>query len=225
MMLHIFALRLAAALAFGMFIGAERQWRQRTAGIRTNALVAVGATLFVLLSVMVEGDTSPTRIPAQIVSGIGFIGAGVIFKEGFSVSGLNTAATIWATAAVGALTGFGFIPEAGIGVAMILIANTALRFSYRITHSTTEELDLDYRMVIICELHDEHHIRSVLHSMLTADAIALVGLSREEADKPDQVAVIARLRMQQGHAVKLENTIARIGVEQSVHAVHWEIAA
>lgn len=99
MFLQNFILRAGSALMFGFFIGAERQWRNRTAGIRTNSLVGLGAALFVLLGTMVEGEASPTRIVAQVVSGIGFLGAGVIFKEGFSVSGLNTAATIWTTAA------------------------------------------------------------------------------------------------------------------------------
>ena len=109
------ALRLGAGLALGSVIGMERQWRARGAGLRTNALVATGAALFVLLSAY-GFDTGPrggprvadpTRVAAQIVSGIGFLGGGVILREGLNVRGLNTAATLWCAGAVGALAGAG----------------------------------------------------------------------------------------------------------------------
>jgi putative Mg2+ transporter-C (MgtC) family protein len=73
---------LLTALGLGVLIGIERQWRQRAAGLRTNALVAVGSAAFVALATVVEGENSPTRIAAQVASGIGFLGAGVIMREG-----------------------------------------------------------------------------------------------------------------------------------------------
>jgi hypothetical protein len=82
-----------------------RQWRNRLAGLRTNTLVALGAASFVVFAALVPGETSPTRVAAQVVSGIGFIGAGLIFGEGLTVRGLNTAATLWCSAAVGLLAG------------------------------------------------------------------------------------------------------------------------
>ncbi|HBX2732297.1 TPA: magnesium transport protein MgtC, partial [Klebsiella pneumoniae] len=85
---------LLAAMLLGALIGAERQWRQRMAGLRTNALVATGAAVFIL-SAMSASPDSPGRIAAQIVSGIGFLGAGVIMRDGMNVRGLNTAATLW----------------------------------------------------------------------------------------------------------------------------------
>ena len=88
-------MRLTVAFLLGSALGLERQWRQRMAGLRTNTLVSTGAALFVILSVLTPGDGSPTRVPAQIVSGIGFLAGGVILKEGLTVKGLNTAATIW----------------------------------------------------------------------------------------------------------------------------------
>ena len=90
-----FTIRLTVAFLLGSVIGLERQWRQRMAGLRTNTLVCVGAALFVMLSTMTPGDSSPTRIAAQVVSGIGFLGGGVILKEGATIRGLNTAATLW----------------------------------------------------------------------------------------------------------------------------------
>jgi len=101
------AIRLATALLVGVVIGVERQWRQRMAGLRTNALVSIGAAGFVVFSTTVSGDNRPTRVAAQIVSGIGFLGAGVILREGINIRGLNTAATLWCSAMVGTFAGAG----------------------------------------------------------------------------------------------------------------------
>jgi putative Mg2+ transporter-C (MgtC) family protein len=86
------ALRLAAALLLGAAIGVERQYRQRAAGLRTNALVALGAAAFALIGFAMPNEASPSRMAAQVVSGIGFLGAGAIMREGLTVRGLNTAA-------------------------------------------------------------------------------------------------------------------------------------
>ena len=97
----------------GTLIGVERQYRQRNAGLRTNILVAVGAAAFTVLSYsMTTGSGDPSRVAAQIVSGIGFLGGGLILKDGFTVRGLNTAATIWCSAACGTLSGVGAYCEA-----------------------------------------------------------------------------------------------------------------
>ncbi len=122
-----FSARLGVALLLGGMIGLERQWRQRGAGLRTNALVSTGAAMFVMLSVMTPGDSSPTRIAAQVVSGIGFLGGGVIVREGLSVRGLDTAATLWCAAALGCLCGAGFQQQALIGALAILVSNILLR--------------------------------------------------------------------------------------------------
>lgn len=121
--------RIVAALFLGACVGAERQWRSRSAGLRTNALVSLGSALFVIMGAYaftgVEAD--PTRVAAQVASGIGFIGAGVILKEGESVSGLNTAASLWASAAVGCLAGGGLYGVAATGALCIVVGNVFLR--------------------------------------------------------------------------------------------------
>ncbi|GAN63741.1 MgtC/SapB transporter [Acetobacter indonesiensis NRIC 0313] len=116
-----------SAFLFGTLIGAERQFRQRTAGLRTNALVAIGASAFVDLAERIGGDTSAIRVIAYVVSGVGFLGAGVIMKDGPNVRGLNTAATLWCSAAIGACTGCDMIAEAALLTVFILSANTILR--------------------------------------------------------------------------------------------------
>jgi putative Mg2+ transporter-C (MgtC) family protein len=122
-----FVAHVGAALLMGAAIGLERQVRQRTAGLRTNALVCLGAAMFVSLSGLMGDANSPTRIASYVVSGIGFLGGGVILREGFNVRGMNTAATLWCTAAVGALAGAGFVAHAAAGTAAVLLAHLALR--------------------------------------------------------------------------------------------------
>src|SRR6202451_2376460 len=106
------ALALLTAFVLGGMIGFERQWRQRTAGLRTTVLVAVGAAAFSDLGLRLSGNDGAVRIIAYVVSGIGFLGAGVILKDGASIRGLNTAATLWCSAAVGTLARAGLPVEA-----------------------------------------------------------------------------------------------------------------
>lgn len=122
---------LGTAFLLGSLIGFERQVRQRTAGLRTNTLVAVGAAVFVDLAVRFHalhgGTPTPLQVVAYVISGIGFLGAGAIMKEGAQVSGLNTAATLWGSAAVGACAGAKLLPEAVMAAMFVLTANTVLR--------------------------------------------------------------------------------------------------
>jgi putative Mg2+ transporter-C (MgtC) family protein len=118
---------LATAFVLGALIGAERQYRQRTAGLRTNVLVAVGAAAFVDLAMHLAGNDGAVRVIAYVVSGIGFLGAGVIMKQGLDVRGLNTAATLWASAAVGSCAGADMIAQAAALTVFVLAGNTLLR--------------------------------------------------------------------------------------------------
>jgi putative Mg2+ transporter-C (MgtC) family protein len=122
--------RLVAALAAGGIIGLERSFRGRAAGFRTHALVCIASSLLMLVTVYEHQWFSPqsgsrvvidpTRMAQGIMTGIGFLGAGVIVKEGLTVRGLTTAASIWVTAAIGILTGIGFYFAAGLGVVLTL---------------------------------------------------------------------------------------------------------
>ena len=118
---------LASAFVLGTLIGAERQYRQRTAGLRTNVLVTVGAAAFVDLAMHLAGADGAVRVIAYVVSGIGFLGAGVIMKEGTNVRGLNTAATLWASAAVGSCAGADMLAQAAALTVFVLSGNTLLR--------------------------------------------------------------------------------------------------
>jgi putative Mg2+ transporter-C (MgtC) family protein len=118
---------LITAFVLGTLIGAERQYRQRTAGLRTNVLVAVGAAAFVDLAMHLAGADGGVRVIAYVVSGIGFLGAGVIMKQGMDVRGLNTAATLWASAAVGSCAGADMVAQAVALTVFVIAGNTLLR--------------------------------------------------------------------------------------------------
>ena len=119
-----FILRISAALLAGILIGFERQWHHKPAGLRTNTLVAIGSAFFVLLSINIaKPDGEVTRIIAQVVTGIGFLGAGIIVREGFSVHGLTTAATIWCSAAIGCLSGAGYYIETLVATLLVIAIN------------------------------------------------------------------------------------------------------
>jgi len=116
---------LSTAFVLGGLIGFERQVRQRTAGLRTNTLVAVGAAVFVDMANRLGGHEGAVHVVAYVVSGIGFLGAGASMKEGANVTGLNTAATLWGSAAVGACAGADLIGEALMAALFVVASNTA----------------------------------------------------------------------------------------------------
>jgi len=151
--------RLLLALILGACVGAERQWRQRAAGLRTNTLVCFGAAAFVDLGMRVVPGTP--QIIAYVVSGVGFLGAGAIMKDGGSVRGLNTAATLWCSAAVGAWAGAGEVGDA-VSVAVLVIAiNLVLRpLSRYIDRRSLAVLDTHtyYRLRLRC--HNDHQIEA-----------------------------------------------------------------
>ena len=146
-------LRLALAALLGGVLGLERELREREAGLRTHLLVAVGSALFTIVSAygfstFLESGASvvradPTRIAAQIVTGIGFLGAGAIIRQGLSIRGLTTAATLWVVAAIGMAAGAGYYSAAAITTAVALIALWPLRaIAFRIVRRFRAETGL-----------------------------------------------------------------------------------
>src|SRR5262249_54404393 len=152
------AINLAVALGLSALIGFERQWRNRLAGLRTNTLVALGAASFVIFAGLIPGEASPTRVAAQVVSGVGFLGAGLIFREGLSGRGLNTAATLWCSAAVGVLAGAGYPLFAALATGFVVFVNLLLRpiisFINRQPLSSTE-LEVGYLVAVTCRSPEE----------------------------------------------------------------------
>src|SRR4051812_3981299 len=154
-----FSLHAGAVALLGTAIGLERQWHLlHTAGLRTNALVAFGADLFVSLPHLLGSNPGPAHLAGQVATGVGFLGGGVILREGLNVRGMNTAATLWCSAAVGALAGAGRLPESLAGTAGVLALHLALRpvsdwLDRR--HRTASNVETAYRLRVVCKAGQE----------------------------------------------------------------------
>ena len=208
-------LRLVLAAALGAAIGFERELRDREAGMRTHLLVALGSCLFTLVSAygfnefLVQGGAvvraDPSRIAAQIVTGIGFLGAGAIIREGLSVRGLTTAASLWIVAAIGMAAGAGYYEAAIAATALTLLALWPLRiFAFRLLERFRPE---EARIVI--ELEQGHSVRPLL----------------------DQVGEVRQLEVEDGRDRRVvtleldhvdEQLVARLTDEPYVKAVKWQ---
>ncbi|KIA63489.1 MgtC/SapB family protein [Nocardia vulneris] len=222
-------LRLLTGVGLGAAIGFERQYRARMAGLRTNALVAAGATLFVLLSAhgFAGGTADPTRVAAQIVSGIGFLGAGVIIRDGLNVRGLNTAATLWCAAAVGALAGAGMYSTAAAGTVAVVVVNIALRAAGRAVDRQPEaggEQPASYAFAAVTNDDNEAHVRALLVQALTRTDFQLVSISSANTGTPGRVEVRAELFGDQRDDRQMESAVSRLSLEPSVTSVGWHIA-
>ena len=220
-----FLLRLGLALILGLAMGLERQWRHRMAGTRTNALVATAAASFTMIGLMDTGVGNASRVVGQIVSGVGFLGAGVIFKEGANVHGLNTAATVWCAAAVGALAGTGF-PQYSAAVALAaIVTNIALRpLAYK--WSPLEKADpTNYFFELTCGEHEQTQVRALLLNALEHSPVALTSLHSEDLEAESRVRVTATLLSPTRNDHCLEDLVARLSLETGVNAVRWSISA
>jgi putative Mg2+ transporter-C (MgtC) family protein len=218
-----FALRLAVGVGCGALIGLERQWRARLAGLRTNALVAGGATLFVLYAVATE-DSSPTRVASYVVSGIGFLGGGVILREGFNVRGLNTAATLWCSAAVGVLAASGHLVFTLIGTGTVVAIHLFGRPLGRlIDHDNTIEDDESlqpYLVQVVCRPKSEKYARAQIVQHASSNDITLRGIHTGNATA-DEVTLSAHLLMDGHTPAKLERLVAELSLQPGVRAVQW----
>jgi putative Mg2+ transporter-C (MgtC) family protein len=223
--LSIFAGNVGASLLMGFVLGLERQYRGHPAGLRTNALVCVGAALFVSVSRLMNDTNSPTRIASYIVSGIGFLGGGVIIREGLNVRGMNTAATLWCCAAVGTLSGSGFAEYALVGTLAILTVHVGLR---PLAHWLDEKrkmapgVETAYRMRVVCSERDQAVVRTILMRHVNArPKMALQGVSTH--DEPEQrVAVEVDIFATERNDRAMEELVERLTIEPSVTAVSWE---
>lgn len=156
------------AFVLGALIGFERQYRQRTAGLRTNVLVALGAAIFVDIAISLHGADGAVRVIAYVVSGIGFLGAGVIMRQEGNIHGLNTAATLWCSAAVGAAAGADLVLEAILATVFILAANTLLRPIVQAIdrRPLDEEAELLNVIYIICDRQQSKYVMEQINITL-----------------------------------------------------------
>jgi putative Mg2+ transporter-C (MgtC) family protein len=219
------ALRLTVALLLGCAIGFERQWNQKMAGLRTNALVALGAAGFVVFSGLV-GEGDPTRIAAQVVTGIGFLGAGVILREGINVHGLNTAATLWCSAMVGTLAGAGLLGPSLLAAAYVIATNLFLRPLVRQVNNrlmTSTNVETHYTVKIACRGAEEAHMRSLLLHALSQAGLGLRRIESEDIPDTSRVTVTAQAVAMKRNDAALEQIVGRLSLEPNVSAATWQI--
>ncbi|GAA1500951.1 MgtC/SapB family protein [Kitasatospora kazusensis] len=222
-----FLIRLATGVGCGALIGVERQWRARMAGLRTNALVATGATLFVLYSEAVSDTGSPTRVASYVVSGIGFLGGGVILRDGAGVRGLNTAATLWCSAAVGVLAASGKLTLALLGTLAVLAVHLVLRPAGRLLDGapaagTDPDASVRATVHLECERRSETHIRALLLQALTASGLAPTGL-RARREGGDLTSLRATVAISGDVAHALEQVVSRLSLDPGVSDLHWHL--
>jgi len=228
MLWHQFAIRLALAVILGALIGAERQWRQRMAGLRTNALVAAGAAMFVMLTALTARAADDSfRIAGQVVSGIGFLGAGVILRDGLNITGLNTAATLWCSAAIGTLAGYGMYGSAVTGALAVVAANICLRPIGKVLNrgAGNRDVDITYLFRITAKNDQEAHMRALLIQSLATQPLLLKSLKSDDVERTDKVEIQATLSSTGRQNSLLEQIVSRLSLEPSVSGVSWEILA
>lgn len=212
----------------GALVGLERQWRQRMAGTRTNALVAAGASAFVMCGMLTNDPTAQARIVSYVVSGVGFLGAGVIFKEGGNVRGLNTAATIWCSAAVEALSGLGAFSFALVLAAAVLATNLCLRpLAYLFHPAALPEpvpLETVYELKLLCKRARAAHMRTVLLAAITRVPIALQSIRSEEEETTNLTEINAEVKTAGRNNEVIEQLVMRLSMEGEVSSATWSIA-
>jgi len=192
----VFFTRLAIATALGLAIGFERQWRQRTAGLHTLTLVAVGAALFCAIPGLGGKVSDPWRVAAQVVTGVGFLAGGVILRQGLDVRGLTTAATLWATAAVGALVGSGFELQGAVGAGVIVAVNAFVQplatSISRIPRPASENFITTYVLRVTCAVPAQKSVRECIIGEVGKTSLTLLELNTSAATN-GSVAIVANL--------------------------------
>ncbi|RDB61690.1 hypothetical protein C1878_09740 [Gordonibacter sp. 28C] len=223
--------RVLAGLVFGALIGFERQWRGRAAGIRTNALVCLGAALFTSAGALMVpegmGYGDPSRVAAQVVSGIGFLGAGVIMKHGAAVSGINTAATLWASAAVGTLAGAGLMWLAALGSVLVMGANMLLRpvasllDGRETAPEARESMGTEYTFEVRCMRDDELVIRDIVFDAVHRPGFVVRSIS--STDQPGDIVVVsATVFTLSRDDENIEDALAQLLSMPEVLGIRWE---
>ena len=218
MEINTFFIRLLICFCLSILIGLERQIRHRMVGLRTNVLVCIGAFLFVYLSFGIK-VVDQTRIAAQVVSGIGFLGAGVILRDGSKIKGLNTAATLWCVAAIGVMTSSGLLLEASIGTIMVLASNIILRFisiaiMNRVKNNQRETCILN----VNCNKENEDYVRGVLLRFIENNTLNLLSLNKVVKDD----SVDLKLTIITSRISLVETFINKMAKEISINAISWE---
>lgn len=219
-------LSLAAAFLLGAVIGLEREYRQRTAGLRTNVLVAVAAAIFVDIANRLTGHEGAVHVIAYVISGVGFLGAGVIMKTDGNVRGLNTAATLWGAAAVGACAGADLIAEALLATLFVVAGNTLLRPLVNALNRLPiddENSEVTYIVSIICGRDRQKTVRDDLEDRLEAAGYPVADLSIQPFTAND-IQIRATLLSTSVDSDILDGIVEALSGEPSVNQAFWNLS-
>jgi len=211
----------------GTLIGAERQYRQRSAGLRTNVLVSVGAAAFVDLANHLTGANGSVRVIAYVVSGIGFLGAGAIMKEGMNVRGLNTAATLWASAAVGSCAGADMVAQSVALTVFVLAGNTLLRPLVNAIDRiplNVQSSEATYEIVVTTDAKHAAQVRDFLNERLEATNYPLRE-TKVVYRSNDNVEIAAMLVSLAVEAEELDAVVAELSKQPGVSYATWHVSA
>jgi putative Mg2+ transporter-C (MgtC) family protein len=219
-----YILRLSLGAALGVAIGLERQRRQSAAGVHTTSLVATGAALFAMIEPLLSDGGGQSRVLANIVTGVGFLAGGVILRDGTNVRGLNTAATIWATAAVGALAGVGLYTEAALGAVVIIALNMLMepvikgmaRFSRPSRESPTV-----YTMTISCTDEAEEAVRSSIVAAVSDSALTLQSVGAASSGDGRRIVTAELVLPTRDDAILGDVLTRRLAALPGVQNVSW----
>jgi len=218
---------LFVAFVLGTLIGAERQYRQRSAGLRTNVLVSVGAAAFVDLANELTGAEGSVRVISYVVSGIGFLGAGAIMKEGMNVRGLNTAATLWASAAVGSCAGADRIAQSVALTLFVLAGNTLLRPLVNAIDRiplNEQSSEANYEIVVTTDAKRVAEVRDFLNERLEA-ANYPVRETKVVYRSNENVEIAALLVSLAVEPTELDTVVAELSKRPGVSYATWNVSA
>ena len=211
-------IRITVCFILSLLVGLERQYRHRMIGLRTNVLVCLGAFIFVTVSFGI-GVNDHARIAAQVVSGIGFLGAGVILRDGSKIKGLNTAATLWCVAAIGVLCSAGMLFEASIGTLFVLISNVILRtVSIKIMDVVKKNNIELCNIRIVCNKDLEMDVRSLLCKNVEANRLTLESLEKIDITN-DEVRL--RVNIITNEIIKVESVINILSSDINIKNISW----
>lgn len=215
-----FTIRIMVCFGLSLLIGIERQYRHKMVGLRTVILVSLGAFMFNWVSYSCD-IADRTRIAAQIVSGIGFLGAGVIIRDGSNrINGLNTAATLWCVAAIGVLTSSGLLIESTIGTALVLIDNVILRLlSLHIMDSINKKQEELCTIRIACKKDSESVVRTSFSKYIEKQKLDLISLEKNEITEDEVKLKSTLLTLNPNH---VEELVKVLSVLPGINSISWE---
>ena len=211
-----FSVRILVCFLLSAIVGLERQYRNKNMGLRTNMLVSLGAFLFNYVTFCVI-TPDQTRIVSQIVCGIGFLGAGVIIRDGDRVKGLTTAATLWCVAAIGVMTSCGLLLEAIIGTALVLISNVVFGyFSYIISEKVQNSQSEKCQFQITCDSRNEEYVRRLIMDFVSHNHLSIDSFDSSQEQDFSKIKLVLFMNLNEA-----EDFSKRIMNDIMIQSFNW----